>query len=96
MSQTTLPFNPYKHYYLSVICISNGYIKITLTVGVYEYLVKSYQAKGDLRTAVIMMKRAIRYETPWDTRYIDQLRGQLGILEQELAAKNKKTSDGGK
>lgn len=51
----------------------------------YEYLVKSYQGKSDLKTAVIMMKRAIRYETPWDQRHIEELRGQLHVLEEELA-----------
>ena len=54
-------------------------------VGVYEYLVKSYQGKGDLKTAVIMMKRAIRYETPWDPAHIEELRTQLHVLEEELA-----------
>ena len=65
-------------------------------LGVYEYLVKSYQAKDDLKTAVIMMNRAIRYESPWDARHVDGLRVQLGQLEQELATKSKTTNEGGK
>ena len=60
----------------------------------YKYLVKSYQGKGDLKTAVIMLKRAIRYETPWDPRNIEKLRRQLGVLEQELAAKNGSSKKG--
>ena len=51
--------------------------------GVYEYLVKSYLAKGDLPTAIIMMKRAVRYDSPWDKERQVMLRGKLREMELE-------------
>ncbi len=50
--------------------------------GVYEWLVKSYEAKGDLRGAAVMMRRAVRYDSPWDKRRQGVLREKLGELEE--------------
>ena len=49
---------------------------------VYEYLVKSYQAKGDLPTAIVMMKRAVRYDSPWDKGRQEVLRAKLREMER--------------
>ena len=51
---------------------------------VYEYLVKSYQAMNDLPTAIVMMKRATRYDSPWDKERQQMLRGRLREMEMEL------------
>jgi tetratricopeptide (TPR) repeat protein len=51
--------------------------------GVYEYLVKSLQALGNIDLAIAMMKRAVRYEAPWDKKRSEVLRQRLLELEEE-------------
>ncbi len=52
--------------------------------GVYEYVAKSYQALGELRSAVDVMRRSVAYETPWDEENIKKIKGFLAELELEL------------
>jgi tetratricopeptide (TPR) repeat protein len=53
--------------------------------GVYEYLVKSLLALGKNDLAIVMMKRAVRNEAPWDKLRNDCLRQQLAALEEDKA-----------
>ena len=61
---------------------------------VYEYLVKSYQAKGDLSAAIVMMKRAVRYDSPWDKDRQEVLRGKLREMEMERLQREKDEATG--
>jgi tetratricopeptide (TPR) repeat protein len=51
--------------------------------GVHEYVAKAYKAKddGDPTEAIRLMRRAVLYETPWDT---ENIANQLKLLKELL------------
>ena len=50
----------------------------------YKYLIESYKALGQWETALIMMHRAIRYESPWDKAHTERLKRQLNCLLEDM------------
>ena len=50
--------------------------------GVHEYIAKANKAKGNMEEAQRTMQRAVLYETPWDTKNIEN---QLALLEKITA-----------
>mmetsp|Transcript_11697 Transcript_11697/g.19214 ORF Transcript_11697/g.19214 Transcript_11697/m.19214 type:complete len:354 (+) Transcript_11697:3-1064(+) len=51
--------------------------------GVYKHIALAHRAKGDLDAAVRTMKQAVRYETPWDAKNVENCRALLTQLESE-------------
>jgi tetratricopeptide (TPR) repeat protein len=50
---------------------------------VYKYLALSHKDKGDIDEAVITMRKAVRYEAPWNERNLELAKELLEQLIQE-------------
>lgn len=51
--------------------------------GVYKYLALTHKSLGNIDEAISVMKRAVLYETPWDTQNVLQVKALLAELEEE-------------
>jgi len=51
--------------------------------GVYKYVALSHSAMGNWDQAVLTMRRAVAYETPWDEENVKRLREQLSKTEED-------------
>jgi tetratricopeptide (TPR) repeat protein len=54
--------------------------------GVHKYIALSYQALGRYDEAILTMRRAVRYETPWDAAHVAACQA---LLEEIIAGKGK-------
>ena len=57
--------------------------------GVHEYVARSYQALGRWNDAILIMRRAVRYETPWDLGNVQRNEQLLETMLAEQEAANK-------
>lgn len=62
--------------------------------GVYEFIWKAYWASNQRDQAVATIKKALRYETPWDHKNVEWLQREYEKLEAELSSEKKKETDG--
>ena len=54
--------------------------------GVYEYVALSYKAKGKWDDAITTMKKAVRYETPWDKENVKKVQEIYRKLLEEYSS----------
>jgi tetratricopeptide (TPR) repeat protein len=54
--------------------------------GVHKYIALSYQALGRYDEAILTMRRAVRYETPWDAAHVAACQA---LLEEIMAEKER-------
>lgn len=50
---------------------------------VHKYVAFAYKAKGDIKTAILTMTKAVMYEAPWDDKNIEVNKALLMKLKQE-------------
>ena len=49
----------------------------------YKYLMKNYEAKGEMDKVMLVLHKAIKYETPWDTTITEKHRETLQRLSEQ-------------